>query len=332
METVIRVFPRKTSMTPDDAMTFFGDPPLDIPLHSRVDICCVFTWDKEKAEILLERWQDRTDKPVRLGGPAYNSAMEISVSGLYIKKGVVFTSRGCPNKCGFCFVPQREGELREIAFDDGNIIQDNNFLACSREHKEKVYQMLKDQKDISFRGGLEPKRLSDWDIEKMKSLRIKDLWLACDTRDKVNDLESACKKLHEAGFSQAKIRCYVLIGDDFQENLNRLKKVYAAGALPFAQLFQPDTWKEYSKEWKKFARTWSRPAAYKAEMAGKKILRDVDTGILFRQELVADTVMCKNCLREVAVGSECEICGASLTDERGRYEMPCVELGLCEGS
>ena len=45
-----------------------------------------------------------------------------------------------------------------------------------------------------------------------------------------------------------------------------------------------------------------------------------------------DTVMCKNCLREVAAGSECEICGASLTDERGRYEMPCVELGLCEGS
>ena len=48
-----------------------------------------------------------------------------------------------------------------------------------------------------------------------------------------------------------------------------------------------------------------------------------------RQDLM-ETVMCKNCLREVAAGSECEICGASLTDERGRYEMPCVELGLSE--
>ena len=45
-----------------------------------------------------------------------------------------------------------------------------------------------------------------------------------------------------------------------------------------------------------------------------------------------DTVMCKNCLREVAAGSECEVCGAVLVDERGLYESPCVGLDLCEGS
>ena len=41
-----------------------------------------------------------------------------------------------------------------------------------------------------------------------------------------------------------------------------------------------------------------------------------------------EPVMCQNCLREVSAGSECEICGTSLTNERGLYEMPCLELDL----
>ena len=62
---------------------------------------------------------------------------------------------------------------------------------------------------------------------------------------------------------------------------------------------------------------------------GERIFRGI---VDSEEEAGVVTVMCKNCLREVSAGSECEICGASLTDERGRYEMPCVELGLCEGS
>ena len=278
---VIRVFPRKTSMTPTDDLAFFGDPPLELPDHSRVDICCIFTWDKKSAELLFERWKDRTDKPVRLGGPAYNSPMNDFAPGLYLKQGVTFCSRGCPNHCHYCFVPKREGPLREIEISPGNIIQDNNFLACSKKHKESAYEMLKKQKAIKFQGGLEPGRLSDWDIEQMRGLNIHELWLACDTKADFGDLKKAAERLYLAGFSQAKIRCYVLIGDDFSENVARLRAVFESGCLPFAQLFQGEERKEYSREWRSLAKTWSRPAAMKAEMAGKKILKDTDTGILF---------------------------------------------------
>lgn len=168
-------------------------------------------------------------------------------------------------------MPKREGKLREIAnFAAGNIIQDNNFLACSKEHKSKVYEMLKGQKEISFRGGLEPALLSDWDIEQMQGLRISDLWLACDTKNRIDQFKKTCERLHKAGFSQNKIRCYVLIGDDMEENEARLKTVYQAGALPFAQLFQPPQRIEYSKEWKDFARFWSRPAIYKSKQLEKR--------------------------------------------------------------
>ncbi len=76
--------------------------------------------------------------------------------------------------------------------------------------------------------------------------------------------------LHRAGFTQNHIFCYVLIGDDRAENEQRLRTVYESGALPFAQLYQPDDrYIDYPKEWKQFARVWSRPAAYKAMMKGE---------------------------------------------------------------
>lgn len=263
---IIRVFPRKTAFTPTDEMAFYDEPGMFIPEHDEVHIACTFTWDIATAERLQKDWQAFTDKPVKIGGPAFNAPGGEFMPGMYCKTGVTFTSRGCPNNCGFCFVPKREGKLREITINPGNIIQDNNFLACSEQHKRNVYEMLKNQRQISFRGGLEPSRLSDWDIEQMRGLRIADLWLACDTKGAINGLKKACEKLHKAGFNQNKIRCYVLIGDDMTENENRLRAVFEAGALPFAQLYQPVEPIEYSKEWRRFARTWSRPAAYKAHM------------------------------------------------------------------
>ncbi|MBP2638876.1 MAG: hypothetical protein H6Q72_4783 [Firmicutes bacterium] len=262
----IRVFPRRTEMTPVDDMAFYDVPGLFIPPHDEVHICCVFTWDKARAEYLQRNWEGVTDKPVLIGGPAYGNSGGDFTPGLYVKPGVTFTSRGCPNKCGFCFVPKREGDLRELEIQPGNIINDNNFLACSKEHRRKVYDMLKTQKTICFKGGLEAARLTDWDIEEMRGLRIKELWLACDTKERIDVLKKACEKLYSAGYNQNKIRCYVLIGDDMTENENRLRQVYEAGVLPFAQLYQPEIPIIYSREWKQFARTWSRPAAYKAHM------------------------------------------------------------------
>lgn len=269
---IIRVFARKTTFTPDDEYSFFDVPPFKefLPQFDEVHVVVVFTWDIQKGKKLQRAWQDITDKPVLMGGPAFNDPCEGEfVPGRYVKSGVTFTSRGCPNNCKFCLVPRREGKIRECQIKLGNIIQDNNFLACSRKHRQKVYDMLKTQKQISFRGGLEPSRLNDWDVEEMRSLKISDLWLACDTKSRMKPFQEACSKLKKAGFSQNKIRCYVLIGDDMKENEARLRSVYESGALPFAQLFQPPQYIEYSREWKQFARTWSRPAAYKTLINNK---------------------------------------------------------------
>jgi hypothetical protein len=263
---IIRVFPKRTSFTPLDDDCFFDSPGAIIPEHDEIHVCAVFTWGIARAVELRDEWQEWTNKPVLLGGPALGDCGGDFVPGLYVKQGVTFTSRGCPNNCSFCFVPQREGKLREIPIQPGHIMQANNFLAESKPHRREAYDMLRQQRHIEFRGGLETTRLTDWDIEEMRNLHIYELWLACDTKGALPNFKKACERLKKAGFKQNKIRCYVLIGDDMQENLTRLIQVYEAGALPFAQLVQPAERIEYSQEWKQFARTWSRPAATRTFM------------------------------------------------------------------
>ena len=156
MKKILRVFPRQTAMTPTDAMAMVGEPPgLFIPDHDEVHVSCTFTWDMERAEWLKYQWEAATDKPVKIGGPAYGSPCDSFTAGLYVKQGVTFTSRGCNNNCSWCFVPKREGKLKELPIVAGNIVQDNNFLQCSRAHKDKVFEMLRSLKiRASFRGGV----------------------------------------------------------------------------------------------------------------------------------------------------------------------------------
>lgn len=277
MKRILRVFPYRTSYTPDDDMVWIGEPNMLIPDHDEVHISCTFTWDRPRCKDLFLDFQAITDRPVLLGGPAFKSKPDGFQQGMYLKSNVIFTSRGCNNSCRWCGVPVVEGKLVELPIVEGNIIQDNNFLQCSREHKEKVFEMLKGQSGICFKGGLETRLIDDHFVNCLVNLgvkRVKELWLACDTDSALEPLRIAVKKLNEAGFNRNKIYCYALIGDDMEKNEARLREIFNIGAMPRAQLYQhfEDEKIEYSKEWKRFERQWQRPAITKAHM--KQVAND----------------------------------------------------------
>lgn len=279
MTGIIRVFPHKTSYTPTDDYVFYAPPPFEIPEHTEVHVSCSFTWDKALAEELAFQWEGRTDKPVKLGGPAFGTPVEGFTPGLYLKPNIIFTSRGCNNNCPWCIVPGLEGKLAELPITPGNIIQDNNFLQTSRRHKDKVFEMLKGQRGICFKGGLEPDLLDDHFVAAVRGLRIAELWLACDTDGALPRFKAVCAKLVKAGFSREKIKCYALIGDNMDKNEARLREIYHAGAMPFAQLYRDfsDTKTEYTPEWNAFARMWQRPAATRMHMEKGTDFRDFRT-------------------------------------------------------
>lgn len=260
---IIRVFPRRTSMTPEDDYTFVGDPPMIRPDADIVHVSVTFTWDIKKAERLLQAWSQYY--PSQLGGPALGSNCDGFTPGLYVRDGVTFTSRGCNFQCPWCLVSENEGRLRAIGdFAPGNIIQDNNLLQCNPHHIDRVFAMLGTQRSVELRG-IDSRLLTQRVADQLRSLRVKQLFLACDSKEAIRPLRRAVSML--SGFPRDRVRCYVLVAfgnESISEAVARLEDVWAAGCLPFAQLYQPpDQYIRYSKEWRDLARMWSRPALTK---------------------------------------------------------------------
>jgi hypothetical protein len=272
-EKIIRVFPRRTKATPDDEMAFVGDPlfPDFLPAADEVHVSCTFTWDKGEAERLVRAWEVYFPGKVILGGPAYDDSGGEFVGGRYLKKGYVMTTRGCPNLCPWCFVPQREGELRTLEIVEGNNVLDNNLLAAPKEHITAVFEMLRKQRrGASFTGGLDARLLNDWHIELLNSIRVKQIFLAYDHRGQWPCVVRAAEMLREVGYNREKLRCYVLVGyqdDTIGQALERLEAVWEIGLMPFAMLFEPGCRRDAmvrDPEWRKLVRQWSRPAIIKA--------------------------------------------------------------------
>ncbi|KKL85241.1 hypothetical protein LCGC14_1956650, partial [marine sediment metagenome] len=264
---ILRVFPTKTNMTPTDDMVFIGEPPMIRPKAGEVHISCTFTWDKPKAERLKLAWAQYYPV-VKLGGPAYDDpCVNDFIPGMYVRQGIIYTSYGCNNQCPWCLAWRREGANRTLPIHPGNIIQDNNFLQCPHSHQDQVFDMLATQHSIVFAGGLEASQITSRVADRIRSLRIKEIFLACDTDNAIRPLRKAIKLLN---LPHNKVRCYVLLRHNPEETrmraLIRLLEVYEAGALPFAQLYQPPQEKKFTHpiEWSRFARTWQRPAGTQA--------------------------------------------------------------------
>lgn len=237
-----------------------------LPQHDEVHISTVFTWDKEMAIYLQQQWQMVTNKPVKIGGPAFNDPGDAFIPGRYLKHGCTITSRGCPNRCSFCFVPTRSGEIRELAIKPGNIILDDNLLACSDRHIDHVLEMLKTQRAIVFNSGLEARRITDKIVEQLRGLRILTIYLAYDTPADKKPFEKAVQKLRKYFTGINHIRCYVLIGykdDTIEDAMDRLRWVLSLGVLPFAMLYRDEKNTSHSKAWKALQRYWSRPAIFR---------------------------------------------------------------------
>lgn len=267
---MIRVFARKTKWTPTDEDAFYGVPSCffcgEYAKDTPVYVSCTFTWDKRRAAMLAKEWSLFFDN-VLIGGPAFDDPGVLFVPGRFIKEGVTFTSRGCPKRCPWCLVPKREGKIRELHISPGNIVQDNNLLACSRYHIERVFEMLAGQKKaIKFLGGLDIDYLKPWHVDMFKKIKIgkSGLCVACDRKEDLARLDKAADLLSD--FSIEKKRCYVLVGmngETQEEAQARCVAVYKKGFLVFAQLYRDPQAKQSRGEWRDFCYFWTNPRLYR---------------------------------------------------------------------
>lgn len=268
MTRLVRVFPRRTKATPNDALAYVGLPDL-FAEADEVHISVSFTYDKAIAEQLAEAW--RWVAPVKLGGVAYGDDSLEFIPGRYVKPGYTITSRGCPRRCWFCGVWKKWPTPNLLPIIDGWNILDDNLLACPRHHVEAVFAMLRRQgRRVEFTGGLEALALEDYQVDLLASLTPRpNMFFAYDPGDAFETLQSAARRLLEAGFTPQshRLRCYVLIGfpkDSFGAAEARLEQILGLGMTPMAMLWRPETPSQERHrpppEWRAFQRRWARPA------------------------------------------------------------------------
>jgi len=239
-----------------------------------------FTWQLPQAYPLCI-WYKQLGYHVKVGGVAVSlmpdylrGVAEIGNNNTDVlwrhNPDATFTSRGCIRTCDFCAVPKIEGELVELQnWEVKPVVCDNNLLACSRRHFDKVIDSLKSLKNVDFNQGLDARLLNAYHISRLRELNLSVVRLAWDHIEEENIVLRAIHALLDAGFPKSKIRAYVLFNykDTPDDALYRCETLKAMGILPNVQRFQPlDTLRKnsyISPHWNKvlladFARYWSR--------------------------------------------------------------------------
>ena len=184
MKRIIRVFPRRTSATPDDDLVRINCEPSLFDEADEVHVSVLFSWDVEQAKRLADAWS--IVAPVSIGGPAMGDTGGEFVPGMYVKKGYTIHHRGCPNSCWFCV--ERNSDLRLLGIHDGWNDLSSNLLACPPDHIRAVLDAMKRGRKTygkapEFTGGLEAKRLELWHAREIKAISPKQMFFAYDTPD-----------------------------------------------------------------------------------------------------------------------------------------------------
>ena len=213
-------------------------------------ISVVFTWKLVEAAQRIT-WHRAMGRDVRVGGPAVllmpqylPVVSSCSVDALpHHNPDATFTSRGCVRKCKFCAVPVIEGNLVELAdWEPKPIVCDNNLLACSRKHFNRVIDRLKPISSVDFNQGLDARLMTPYHAGRLAELDLAKVRLAWDDTRYENTFMRGFEILCNAGVPKSKISVYVLIGfmDTPEDALYRLRTIHEAlGVFPFPMRYQP---------------------------------------------------------------------------------------------
>lgn len=138
-----------------------------------------------------------------------------------------FLTRGCPNRCKWCVVPAKEGNIApymdivEVSAGRRNVIlMDNNVLASGYglQQIEKIVSMgLR----ADFNQGLDARLVTD-DIARLlaRVKWIKRIRFGCDTPGQIAEVERAAKLIDKYGFKGEYFLYCILM--DFKESFHRV--------------------------------------------------------------------------------------------------------------
>jgi len=179
----------------------------------------------------------------------------------------VFTSRGCPNHCGYCAVPRLEPErwINENWKDHIDpskplvMISDNNLSAQPLSHLKDVCDFLKlNNKQVVFDNGFDCKHITSDLINILKGVKFykQGMRMAFDRIEEDGIFQKAVSNLIVGGIPGKSIMAYCLFNfKDTPEEANyRMRECVKLGIHPYPQQYAPvnsDTRDHIGKYWTK---------------------------------------------------------------------------------
>ena len=204
-----------------------------------------FTWLLPKAKEMAEKQNGK----IIAGGPAVDlvgavwadtpGSCEFDTLSMH-NPLATFTTRGCPNRCKFCAVPKIEGEFRELdSWKPAPTVCDNNILASSRKHFEKVIDSLLPFEYVDFNQGLDARLFTQWHCGQLARLNRVKIRFALDSTMQESTTYNAIKLARQYRFNDFGV--YVLIGfkDTPEDARYRLEAVRSWGIWPTPMRYQP---------------------------------------------------------------------------------------------
>ena len=193
-----------------------------------------------------------------------------------------YLTRGCPNNCRWCIVPEKEGNIRpyrtwrDIVRQDTNklVLMDNNILSCEYGI-EQLISLIGSGYRIDLNQGMDA-RLVDDEIADILSRNnwIRFIRFSCDQKSQIEPIRNAIELFGKYGVKPYRIFIYLLVTADIQDAADRVEalKGYKAinlyaqaernerlGIIPnimqlefqqryvYGGSYRNETWKEYCK-------------------------------------------------------------------------------------
>ncbi|MDV0441776.1 hypothetical protein [Methanorbis furvi] len=163
---------------------------------------------------------------------------------------ILFTSRGCGRKCGFCAVPKIEGKLcktrssiKEYIIETHSriILFDNNFLL--NPHKYEIFQELNEyDKRVDFNQGIDARLITEKIANQISGLKLDStIRIAYDSRKDHDAVGNAIKILSDAGISKRNIFVYTLFNytDTPADFFDRTRDILNWGAVSYPMRYEP---------------------------------------------------------------------------------------------
>jgi len=202
----------------------------------------------------------------RLNDNIEHSCPDYELYGLDHSLG--FLTRGCPNKCSWCIVPEKEGKIKahadidEFLRHDKVVLMDNNVLA-SDHGITQIEKLIRLKVKVDFNQGLDCRLINNSIAKLLARLKwLHPIRLACDTASQMEPIQKAVRLLrwHNARPARYFVYCLIKEVDEAMERIKFIKGLYCEPFVqPYRDIKNP---KEPSKEIKKFARWVNHTAVF----------------------------------------------------------------------